>query len=324
MILRRILAPVLALGLAAAAPLAALAADYPRTPIRIVVPYAPGGQADITARLIADPLGARLGQPVTVENRPGANGSIGTAVVARAPADGHTLALVVSSHVFGKALMPGLPFDPVQDFAPITLTARTPLVLLAAPGVPAKDAAEFIAYARQHPGELSFASAGSGSNTHVFGQWFNDKAGLDMAHIPYKGSTPAHVDLVADRVQVVIDSLPATQAYISSGKLKLLAAAGDQRLKQYPDVPTLAESGVPGFAAESWGALLAPAGTPPEIVARLNQEVTDILRSDTVRARLEGAGMVVVGSTPEELQQVLVDEEAKFGTLIREMGIRLD
>ncbi|MBU4611453.1 tripartite tricarboxylate transporter substrate binding protein [Achromobacter sp. GG226] len=315
------------LGLALTAPLAPLAAraaDYPQQPIRIIVPYAPGGQADITARLIADPLGARLGQPVTVENRPGANGSIGTAAVARAQPDGHTLALVVSSHVFGKALMPGLPYDPVKDFAPVTLTARTPLVLLAAPGLPAKDVAEFLAYAKAHPGELSFASAGSGSNTHVFGQWLNDLAGLDMAHIPYKGSTPAHVDLVADRVDVTIDSLPATQAYIASGKLRLLAAAGEQRLPQYPEVPTLAEAGVSGFSAASWGALLAPAGTPPAIVAQLNREVVDILRSEKVRERLEGAGMIVVGSTPDALAATLAEEETKFGTLIREMGIRLD
>jgi tripartite-type tricarboxylate transporter receptor subunit TctC len=291
--------------------------------LRIVVPYAPGGLADITARLLADNLTTRLGQAVVVENKPGANGSIGAAQVAKAPPDGNTIALVVSSHAFGKALMPTLPYDPVKDFAPVTLATRTAMVLVATPSLPVKDVPELVAYAKQHPNELSFASAGQGSNVHIFGQWFADLAGVKMNHVPYKGSAAAHPDLMAGRTQIVFDTLGAVQPHIAAGRLKLLAM-GAQRLPQYPNVPTVAESGYPGFRAESWGAVLAPAGTPAARIRQLNKQIVAALNTPAIKKRLEDAGAQVVGSTPDELGALLVEEEKRFTTLIRDMGIKLD
>lgn len=292
-------------------------------PLRIVVPYAAGGLADITARLLAENLTTRLNQNVVVENKPGANGSIGAAQVAKATPDGNTIALVVSSHAFGKALMPALPYDPVKDFAPVTLATRTAMVLVATPSLPVKDVPELVAYARQHPNELSFASAGQGSNVHIFGQWFADMAGLKMSHVPYKGSAAAHPDLMAGRTQIVFDTLGAVQAHIAAGRLKLLAA-GAQRLPQYPNVPTVAEAGYPGFRAESWGAVLAPAGTPQARIRQLNKEIVATLNTPAIKKRLEDAGAQVVGSTPAELGALLVEEDKRFTTLIRDMGIKLD
>jgi tripartite-type tricarboxylate transporter receptor subunit TctC len=291
--------------------------------LRIVVPYAPGGTADITARLLAENLTTRLNQAVVVENKPGANGSIGAAQVAKSPPDGNTIALVVSSHAFGKALMPTLPYDPVKDFAPVTLATRTAMVLVATPTLPVRDVPELLAYAKQHPNELSFASAGQGSNVHIFGQWFADLAGVKMNHVPYKGSAAAHPDLMAGRTQIVFDTLGAVQPHIAAGRLKLLAM-GAQRLPQYPNVPTVAESGYPGFRAESWGAVLAPAGTPPARIRQLNKEIVAALNVPAIKKRLEDAGAQVVGSTPEELGALLVEEEKRFTTLIRDMGIKLD
>jgi tripartite-type tricarboxylate transporter receptor subunit TctC len=300
------------------------AADYPAKPIRMIVPYAPGGLPDITARLIAPGLGARLGQQVVVENRPGANGAIGTAMVARASPDGYTLALVASSHVFGRALMPNLPFDPVKDFAPITMTTRTPIVLVASGTLPVKTLDDMLRYVRERPGQLAYASAGTGSNTHVFGKWFTDLAGLNMTHIPYKGSAPAHVDLISGRVAMGFETLASAQPNIASGELKLLAVAGDQRLPQYPDVPTVEQAGIQGFVAESWGAILAPAGTPAAVVARLNRDIVAVLNTPEVKERLAGAGAKVVGNSPEQLRQTLAAEEERYGTLIKKMNILLE
>lgn len=292
-------------------------------PVRIVVPYAAGGLADITARLLAEHLTPRLGQTVMVENRNGANGAIGTAYVAKAAPDGHTLALVVSSHVFGKALVPDLPFDPIKDFAPVTLATRTAMVLVATPSLPVQSVPELIAYVKARPNQLAFASAGNGSNVHIFGQSFADRAGLQMAHVPYKGSAAAHVDLMAGRTQIVFDTLGAVQPHIAAGKMKLIAAGAD-RLPKYPDLPTVGEAGFEGFRAESWGAIIAPAQTPAPVIAALNREIVAVLNMPAVRKRLEDAGAQVVGSTPSELGSMLVEEERKYGAMIKTMGIKLE
>jgi tripartite-type tricarboxylate transporter receptor subunit TctC len=292
-------------------------------PLRIIVPYAAGGTADITARLLAEHLPARLGQPVTVENRAGANGAIGTEAVARAAPDGHTVGLVVSSHVFGKSLVPDLRFDPIKDFTPVTLATRTAMVLVATPSLPVQNAAELIAYVKARPDQLAFASAGNGSNVHIFGQWFADKAGLRMAHVPYKGSAAAHIDLMAGRTHIVFDTLGAVQPHLASGKLKLIAAGAD-RLPQYPNVGTVAEAGIADFRAESWGAVIAPAGTPAPVVAALNREMVAVLNLPAVRKRLEDAGAKVIGSSSAELGAMLVAEEKKYAELIRTLGIKLD
>lgn len=292
-------------------------------PVKIIVPYAPGGQGDITARLVADGLRGRIPQTVVVENRPGANGTIGTAQVAQSAPDGHTLLLVVASHVLTKALMPSIPFDPVESFAPITMTARTPVVLVVAPTLPVKTLAEFVAYARSRSGELAFASAGTGSNVHVFGQWFNQLAGLNMIHVPYKGSAAAHSDLIAGRAHMVFDTLPSVQGHIAQGNLRLLAVGGTKRLPQYPDIPTIAESGYPEFEASSWGAVLAPAGTPRPIVEKLNREIVAALKSPEIGERFTSFGADVVASTPEEMQAILKAEEKRFGALVRDLRIEI-
>ena len=315
---------MLALGATTGLPTAAWAQEFPTQTIKIVVPYAPGGQADITARLIAEGLKTRLPQPVIVENRPGANGAIGTALVAQATPDGHTLVLVVASHVFGKALMPNLSFDPIKSFAPITMTARTPVVMVATPTLPVTTLADFVAYAKSKHGELAYASAGNGSNVHVFGQWFNQLAKLNMIHVPYKGSAAAHTDLIAGRTHVVFDTLPSVQGHIAQGSLKLLAAGGKTRLAQFPDVPTVAESGYAGYEAASWGAVLAPSGTPKPIVDKLNREIVAVLKSDAVKSRMASFGSEVVANSPDELLAVLEAEAKLYGTLIRDLGIKMD
>ena len=299
-------------------------ADYPARPVRLVVPYGAGGGADVVARLLADALAPRLGQPVVVENRPGANGTIGTAAVAKAEPDGSTLALVVSSHVFGRALVPNLPFDPVRDFAPVMLATRSPIVLVASASLPVRSVGELLAYVRARPDQVAFASAGNGSNVHVFAQWFNDLARLHMIHVPYKGSSAAHLDLISGRVAMAFDTLASVQSHVAAGKLRLLAVAGPRRLAQYPDVPTVAEAGIPGFEAESWTAVLAPAATQRPIVARLQRELVAVLQLPAVRERLQGAGAQVVGGSSDELATVLATEEKRYGDLIRRLNITLD
>jgi tripartite-type tricarboxylate transporter receptor subunit TctC len=308
-------------------PPAAHAADkpnYPTRPIKLIVPYSPGGLADIVARLVADNLAGKVGQPVIVENRPGANGTIGTHALARADADGYTLGLVASSHVFGRALMPALAFDPIKDFAPVTLATRTPIVLVSSPKLPVNSIGELLSYAKAHPDTLAYASAGNGSNVHVFGRWFTDAAGLRMVHVPYKGSAAAHVDLISGLVAIAFDTLPAVRPHIANGGLKLLAVGGTRRIPQYPEVPTIAESGVAGFDAGSWVAVLAPAKTPQPVIDYLNREMVAVLKSPKVRERLTEAGAEVVASTPDELKTTLVSEEKRYGGLIKKLGITLD
>lgn len=299
--------------------------DFPTQPVRIVVPYPAGGLADITARLLAEHLPERLdGQTVLVENRPGANGTIGAMQVARARPDGHTLGLVVSSHAFSHALMPRLQFNPVEDFEAITQLTTTSIVMVASAQLPISTFPDFIEYARNSKEQINFASAGSGSNVHVFGQWFNDIAHLNMLHVPYKGSSEAHADLIAGRTHITFDTLGAVLPHIRSGKLKLLAAAGPKRLPQFPNVPTIAESGFPDFIADSWAALLAPKGTPAQVIIKVQQAVSDVLARDDVRERLEGAGAKAVGSTSEAAVQLLHRDEQHFGNLIKKMGIQLN
>ena len=301
------------------------AIDFPTQPVRIVVPYPAGGLADITARLLAEHLPGKLGgQTVVVENRPGANGTIGAMLVARAKPDGHTLGLVVSSHAFSRALMPRLRFNPVDDFEAITQVTATSIVMVASAELPVSTFAQFMEYARNSKEQIVFASAGSGSNVHVFGQWFSDMAKLGMLHVPYKGSSEAHADLIAGRTHITFDTLGAVLPHIRSGKLKLLAAAGPKRLSQFPNVPTIAESGFPDFSADSWAALLAPKGTPAALIAKLQEAVAEVLARDDVRERLEGAGAKAVGSTPEQAKQLLRRDEQHYGDLVKKMGIQLN
>lgn len=313
---RALLAGALGTLLAASA----WAQNWPTRPVKIIVPYTVGGASDITARLLADKLGERLGQPVTVENRAGASGTIGTEAVAKA-GDGHTLALVASSHVVNGALFSKLGYDPIKSFAPVIHTANVHLVMVAPSSLGVNTVAEFVALAKSRPGALSFASSGNGSNPHFYAEMFKQAAGLEMTHVPYKGSTAAHADLLAGRTHLMFDALAAVGPHVKSGRLKLLALASPQPSALLPGVPTLAEAGLAGFGATSWGALLAPAGTPAAVVARLHRESVAILNSAEVKDRLAVLGAEVVASTPEQLAELMRREEARYTKLVRELQI---
>ncbi len=300
---------------------AALAQDYPNRAIQIIVPYAPGGQGDITARLIAEHLSPALGQPVVVENRPGANGTIGGDFVAKSEPDGYTLEVVVQSHVLAGALMSGLTFDPVDDFEPVSLMARTQLGVVVPASLPVETLEDFVAYIEERPGELGFASAGHGSNAHIFTEWFLDMAELDMIHVPYAGSAAAHPDLISGVATMAFDTLASVQGLVGDGRLKLLAVAGAERHPEFPDVPTIAESGFPEYDASSWSALLAPAGTPQEIVDRLNSEVVAILARDEVAERLATRGASGVASSPQEAREIMEDEVVRYTDLIERLEL---
>lgn len=301
------------------------AQSWPDKPIRIIVPYTPGGASDITARLLAERMSTRFGQPVTVDNRAGASGIIGTEVVAKAAPDGHTLVFVASSHVVNQALFPNLSYDPIKSFAPISQTANVQLVMVVPATLGVSTVAEFVALAKSRPGALSYASSGNGSNPQFFAEMFKQAAGLDLAHVPYKGSTAAHTDLLAGRTHLMFDALAAVMPHVKSGRLKLLAVAGPARSGLLPDVPTVAEAGrLPGYGATSWGALLAPAGTPRAVIERLHQETASILNSPEVKERLGALGAEVVASTPQQLADLMQREEARYSRMVRELRITPD
>lgn len=302
---------------------AAWAQAWPSRPVKIIVPYTVGGASDITARLLADKLGERLGQPFAVENRAGASGTIGTELVAKAT-DGHTLLMVASSHVVNGALFPKLGYDPIKSFVPITHTANVHLVMVAPSSLGVNTVGEFVALAKARPGALSYASSGNGSNPQFFAEMFKQAAGLEMTHVPYKGSTAAHADLLAGRTHLMFDALAAVMPHVKSGRLKLLAVASPSRSELLPGVATLAESGVPGYGATSWGALLAPAGTPPSVIALLQRESAAILQSPQVRERLATLGAEVVGSSSEQLADLMRREESRYTRMVRELQITPD
>ncbi|UFN49682.1 tripartite tricarboxylate transporter substrate binding protein [Roseomonas sp. OT10] len=320
---------LLALPLLAAPGLArgqgAPGADWsPDRPIRIVVPYTAGGASDITARLVAERLRPVLGQPGVVENRPGASGIIGTDAVAKAPADGHTLAMIASSHVVNKALFPTIPYDPLADFAPVVMTAQVQLVMVVPAGHPARDAKGFAAWAKAQDGRAAYASSGNGSNPHIFAADYLRRAGVEMEHVPYRGSTAAHADLLAGRTQMMFDAYAAVQPHVQAGALRLLGLAGPRRSPLLPDLATIAEQGFPGYGATSWGGLLAPAGTPPAAVARLNAAVNAILAEKEVRDRLGLLGAEVAGGPPGEFADQMRREQARYVALVQELGIKAE
>lgn len=306
-------------------PVASLAQAWPERPVRIIVPYTPGGASDITARILAERMSAKFGQPVTVDNRAGASGIIGTEAVAKASPDGYTLVFVASSHVVNKALFGNLTYDPIKSFAPITHTANVQLVMVVPATLGVNTVAEFIALAKAKPGALSYASSGSGSNPQFFAEMFKQLTDLDLQHVPYKGSTAAHADLLAGRTHLMFDALASVGPHVKSGRLKLLAVASPTRSVLLPEVPTVSEaSGRAGYGATSWGALLAPAGTPKPILDRLNQESVAILNSPEVKERLGSMGAEVVASTAQQLADLMAREEVRYTKLVRDLKIKPD
>jgi tripartite-type tricarboxylate transporter receptor subunit TctC len=298
---------------------------WPSKPIKWIVPFAPGGTTDILARTVAEKLQTVLGQPVVVENKPGAGGAVGAEFTAKAAPDGYTImGGTISTHAINASLYAKLPYDPVKDFAPITLIARVPNMLVVYPGVPAKDVKELIALLKANPGKYSFASSGNGTSQHLSGELFKSMAGVDMQHIPYKGSPPALQDVVGGQVTMTFDNITTAWPLAKAGKLRALAVTTARRSSIAPDVPTLAESGLPGFEVGSWQGVFAPAGTPPEIVKRLNTEIVRILNLPDVREKLGNLGAEIVADSPEEFAALVKAEVVKWADVVKKSGAKVD
>ena len=309
-------------ALVGAAPLHAQ--DYPSRPIKVIVPFSPGGAVDGPMRMVAETLSKRLGQQVVVENKPGAGATIGTEVVARAAPDGYTLLLASQTNAISATLYTKLSFDPVEDFAPISLIGREPGVLVVNPALPVKTFPEFVAYVKERPGQIDYASSGNGSGQHLFAALLAASTGLKMNHIPYKGSGQATTDLLGGQVMVAIPGTAGMVGHIKAGKLRALAVTGAKRSPQLPDVPTLMESGVPGYEAYVWMGLLAPKGTPQPIIDKLYREVVPVLAAPEVRTYMAGAGIEIVGSTPAEFGQFFRAEKDLWAKVIRDTGAKID
>jgi tripartite-type tricarboxylate transporter receptor subunit TctC len=304
---------------------AAHAQVYPSKPIRMIVAYPPGGGTDIVGRMLAQKLGETLGQAVVVENRGGASGNIGTEVAARAAPDGYTVLMGnVAPNAINLNLFKNLPFDPVADFAPVSLVASTPNILVVYPSTPARTVKEVIALAKSRPGMLNFASAGVGSSSHLAGELFRVLAGAEIVHVPYKGAGPAMVDVLSGQVQLYFATMPSAMPHVKSGKLAPIAVTSARRSPALPDVPTIAESGVPGYEAATWYGLLAPAHTPAAAVARLHEGIVKVLADAALRERLAEQGFEPVGNSPEEFGAYIKSEIAKWGKVIRDAGIRAE
>jgi tripartite-type tricarboxylate transporter receptor subunit TctC len=325
---RRAIAGLLA-ALAGLAALPAFAADapaaFPAKPVRPIVPFTPGGSTDILARAIGQKLMEAWGQPVVIDNRPGAGGIIGMETAAKAAPDGYTLVMGhVGTLAANPALYKKLPYDPVKDFAPVTLIAMVPNVLAVGPAVPSRNVAELIALAKANPGKLDYGSGGNGSAAHLATEYFKLKAGVDIQHVPYKGTAPALADLLGGQIALVITGLPPVLPHAKAGRLRILGVASAQRLKQFPDIPTIAESGVPGYEATQWYGVLAPVATPKELVARLNQDIVVSLRDPAVAEKLAAEGAEPVGDSPEQFGAFIRSEIDLWGKVIRATGAKAE
>ena len=302
----------------------AQAPEWPSRPVRFIVPYPPGGPTDIMGRIIAQAVQGPLGQPFVVENRAGANGLIGSEQAARAPADGSTFMVNASAHVIVPHLTPNMPIDVLADFAPVTNIAAVPLWLVVNPALPVRSVAEFIAYARANPGRISYASSSSGGATHLAGELFKQLTGTDMVHVPYRGSGPAVQDLIAGNVHAMFDSVPSSAASARDGRLRALAVTTRNRIAPFPDLPTIAEAGVPGYEISTWYGIWAPARTPPAIIARLQQAVAAAARNPETRARFDALGAEPVADSPEDYARFVRAEYDRWGKLVRDARIKLD
>lgn len=302
----------------AAAPVAgAQAQAYPSKPIRVIVPFPPGGSTDFLARIVGQKLTAAWGQQVVIDNRPGAGGTVGAAEAARATPDGYTLLMGAVHHTIASSAYAKLPYDFQKDFAPVTTVAIVPNILVVNPAVPATTVKELIAHAKANPGKLTYGSAGMGTAHHLIGESFNAQAGVDILHVPYKGSSPAVADLIGGQVTLMYDTVSSCLPHIKSGKLRAIGVSTAKRSAALPDVPTIAEAALPGFEVTTWFGFLAPAKTPPEIVTRLNTEIVKILNMPDVRERLLAAGSEPVGNTPEQMTAQIAHETAEFAKIVK-------
>ena len=300
----------------------ASAQTWPARPIRIVVPATTGGAIDLIARTLAEKMSGSIGQPVVVENKPGAANNLGTDFVAKSPADGYTLVIVASSHATNKWLYKNLPYDPVKDFEPVVYTHVVPLLLAVHPSVGAKNVQELAAWIRANPDKAVYASSGAGSSLHMAAELFMSMTKTKMQHVPYKGSSAAHPDLLAGRTAMIFDTVTAIRPHVKSGALRGLAVTTAKRSSAFPELPTIAESGLAGYDASTWGGILAPAGTPRDAVGKLNGSINAALKMDDVRSRLTAAGIEIQGGTPREFAEVIQGEIDKWGRIVREAGIQ--
>lgn len=315
----------LALCLATAMTVPAMASDYPDKPVRVVVPFPPGGTTDVLARIVATGLSERMGQQFVVDNRPGASGVIGTSMVAKAEPDGYTLVFAtINTHGINASLFPNLPYDPIKDFAPVTVVANTPNVLMVHPSVPAKNLPELIALAKAEPAKLNFGSTSLGGSPHMSGELFKMMAKVNIVHVPYKGGGPMLTDLIGGHIQMAFDNLPSSMGHIRSGEVRAIAVTTTERVPSVPDVPTMRESGLPDYEVAAWFGMLAPAGTPPEIVNRLQKTISEILQSPEGVKRLADLGAEPVGNTPAEFSKVIAYEVTRWREVVEATGVKVE
>jgi len=307
-----------------AAACAAVAQPYPAKAVRMIIPAGPGGGVDTIARVVGQALGAAFGQPVVMDNRPGAGTMLASELTARAPPDGYTLLMATNSHAINVGLHKSLRYDPVNDFTQITLVASVPYLVVVHPSLPARSVKELIALARQHPGKLHAASAGTGSGTHLAFELFRSMATLDIVHVPYKSGTPAMVDLIGGHVQMMISNIINSSPHVRAKRLNALAITSSKRSATYPQLPTVAEAGVPGYQADVWYGVMAPARVPADIATRLNREIVGALRTDAVREKLLTQDAEVLGSTPEAFMAVLKNDIRKWGKVTASLDLRAE
>ncbi|MDD2692784.1 MULTISPECIES: tripartite tricarboxylate transporter substrate binding protein [Simplicispira] len=315
-----------AIALAAATlSLGAAAQAYPTKPITIVVPFSAGGTTDILARLVGQYLTTELGQPVVVDNKAGAGGNIGGALAAKAPADGYTLFMgTVGTHAINAALYKKMPFDHVKDFAPLSRVANVPNLLVAHPSQPFKTVPEMIAYAKANPGKINFGSPGNGASPHLSGELFKSMAKVELTHIPYKGSAPAVSDLLGNQIAIMFDNMPSVIPHVRSGKLRAIAISTAKRSPELPDVPTIAEAGVPGYEAVSWFGLFAPAATPKPVLDKLSTALSKVLANPEVQKKISAQGGETVNETPAQFAAFIRSETTKWGKVVKESGATVD
>ena len=294
---------------------------YPERPVKLIVPYAPGGSADIVARLIADEWGKALGKPVFIENKGGAGGNLGVDAVAKSPADGYTIGLQTVSLAINPSLTPKMPYDTLKDLAPIGMVAASQHVLVVTNNLPAKDLQELLALAKSKPGKLTYGSAGGGSTFHMSAELFKAQAGLAIVHIPYRGGGPALTDTIAGQVDMSFPVLSAAQGHVQAGKVRALGVTGSKRSPLMPTVPTIAEAGLPGYAFETWFTVFAPAGTPKPMIDKLNATLVTVLQSSSVKERMAKEGFEATPSTPEQARARVESEMPRWAKLVKERGI---
>ncbi|GAA4338763.1 tripartite tricarboxylate transporter substrate binding protein BugE [Variovorax defluvii] len=312
---------------AVAMPLAAQAqngSDYPNKPVKLIVPYPPGGGTDVIARIVQERFQQQLGQPVVIDNRGGAAGSIGTEVAAKSAADGYTVLFTLSSHTINPAIYAKLPFDTQKDFEPVAMVASLPQILVANASFPANNVAELVALAKSKPGSLSYATVGNGSPGHLAGELMKLRTGTDLTHVPYRGGGPAVTDVMGGQVPLLWVSIPAAAQFVKAGKLKALAVSTVKRSAAFPDVPTMQEAGIADFEVDSWYAMFVPSKTPKAAIEKLNRVVNTVVREPEIREKLLAQGSEGVGGTPEQLGKVVATEMVRWNKLAKDANIRVD